>query len=174
MHSNNMCVILGSFLFTKDCLMSPVCADIRPCFRKHVFHLHGLLSPGCFFPQIKKPWISRPFLPLHHLSLGKAKPPQHAWRTTAPVCRHLRAACLSPKWLPVDAQVFLHRASLCTGREEILVKGSCRQPLWDLQHLYPITPCNKVPPVAWDQVTSLSVVEVISLPTLQSLKRVWI
>lgn len=125
MHMNNMCVNLWSFIFTKNCLMSPVCTDIRPCFRKRVFHLHGLLSPSCFFSQIKKPWIYNPFFPLHHLSWGKAKPPQHAWRTTTPtalVCRCLWAARLSPRWLPVDARVFLHRTSLCTSREEMLVK----------------------------------------------------
>lgn len=103
-------------------LMSPVCADIRPYFRKHVFHLYGLLSPGCFLSQIKKQWTySSSLHPPHHLpSLGKAKPP-HSCRTMTP---NHPTLWLSQSSLPqsqltfsVDANSFLLRAFLCLSRE---------------------------------------------------------
>lgn len=173
---NEMCVILRSFIFTKSCLMSPVCADTWPCFRKHAFHFHGLLSPGCFSPPIKKPRISSPFLTLHHLSPGRSNLPMLG-RSPLPPFSSVNgseqpvSALGDSLWMPESFSTGLLSS---WAEKRCWWKGPCRQPLWDRQHLDPIMPRNKVPPVAWDQVTSPLTVEVISLPTLWSLRRVWL
>lgn len=52
-----MFVFLWSFMLTKEFVSWALStADIQPCFRKHVFHLYGLLAPGCFLPPVKKCW----------------------------------------------------------------------------------------------------------------------
>lgn len=51
-----VCVLVKLPHHKRTCLMSLSVADIRPCFRKHVFHLYGLLSPSCFLPWLKKCW----------------------------------------------------------------------------------------------------------------------
>lgn len=132
MYVNNICVTLWSFIFARRYLMSPVYVDVWPCFRKRVFHLHGWLSPGCFFPQTKKGWIYSLLSPLHPLSLGKAKLPSVL--TGLPLLPLLSVDVSEQPFSALDGfpwvAVFLHRLSLCTSREQPLVRrlilyGTC-------------------------------------------------
>lgn len=60
-----VCVLAKLHPHQRICLKSLSIADIQPCFRKHVFHLYGLLFPGCFLPPAKKCWTYSHFPPLH-------------------------------------------------------------------------------------------------------------
>lgn len=150
-----MCVFLWSFILTKEFVSWALSiADIRACFRKDVFHLFGLLSPGCFLPPVKKCWTYNSFLPLHQITCPHwEKPsPSHScrpWLTPSysvdsPGRPH--ACC---RWLSLSIPTPSSRRPLSALVEyRFWWEGSSRQPLRDMWHLDPIMPCSKLPPVA--------------------------
>lgn len=131
------------------------------------------------FPFSSKEMLNLQLLPNsppdHLPLLGKGSPSDSCRTMTQTILlwRHPKAA-LSQACMTVS----MDPNPFSSGPFSALVEGrfwwevSCRQPPWDVWHLDPIIPCNKVPPAARDQVTApVFVVEVICLPTLLSLLR---
>lgn len=120
-------MFLWIFILTKEFVSWALSvADIRPCFKKHVFHLYGLLSPGCFLPPVKKCWTSSSFPPPCQITCPY-------WEKPSPSqsCRTLTHSILlfgqpqavhpCPRWLSISPKSFLPSAFVFPSRMQILV-----------------------------------------------------